>query len=228
MSTDPSSTPTTTDDAVVIDTANQKPPLQATADEIRKLYAVIEEQILPKTKQGVQEGNKVFGAAILNQEDWQCQICTTNAETTCPIFHGEVHCIYQWSQQTPAAQRGTLAQSSIFLSTHEPCCMCISSILWAGFPTVYYFFPYSVTSAQGIPHDIQTLHELWGVTTYRKQNKYLSTACLMDLVEQLPEGSIEQQELQATQTRLLQAYDQLANQYHSEKASNPQNSLVLG
>lgn len=138
----------TSTEGVVLDAANQKAPLSATPDQIRKMYAVIEKEVLPKTKQGVQEGNKVFGAAILDA-NLTCRVCTTNAETTCPIFHGEVHCIYQWSQVTPAEERGPMAQSSVFLSTHEPCCMCISSILWAGFQTVYYFFPYSITTAQG-------------------------------------------------------------------------------
>lgn len=136
------------EEKVVIDEANQKPVLTPSVSEIRQMYKVIEEQILPKTRKGVKEGNKVFGAAILSPE-LQCSICETNAETDCPIFHGEVHCIYQWSKATPPAERGPMAQSSIFLSTHEPCCMCISSILWAGFPVVYYFFPYSVTTAQG-------------------------------------------------------------------------------
>lgn len=215
-----------TTEGVVIDHGNQKAPLTATADQIRKMYAVIEEEIMPKTRQGVQDGNKVFGAAILSPV-LECTLATTNAETKCPIFHGEVHCIFEWSQLTPASQRGPLAQSSVFLSTHEPCCMCISSILWAGFQTLYYFFPYSITTAQGIPHDIQTMHELWGVTTYRKQNKYLSSACLMDLVAALPDGA-DKLELLETQQRLLDAYDQLADQYHKEKSSNPENSLVLG
>lgn len=78
-----------------------------------------------------------------------------------------------------------------------------------------------------IPHDIQTMHELWGVTTYRKQNKYLSTACLIDLVEALPDGP-DKTNLLDTQQRLLKAYDEMSNRYHSEKANNPENSLVLG
>ncbi len=71
------------------------------------------------------------------------------------------------------------------------------------------------------------MHELWGVNTYRKQNKYLSSACLMELVDALPEGP-DKTELIETQQRLLEAYDQLANQYHAEKSLNPENSLVLG
>lgn len=139
---------TATTAGVVIDTEHQKPTLQATPDQIRQMYKVIEEEILPLTQEGVAQGNKVFGAAILDANG-KCHTQATNAETTCPIFHGEVHCIYQWSQATPPEERGKMAQSSIFLSTHEPCCMCISSILWAGFTTLFYFFPYSITTAQG-------------------------------------------------------------------------------
>jgi tRNA(Arg) A34 adenosine deaminase TadA len=134
--------------SVVIDTESQKPPLTATPAEIRQMFKVIEDEILPKTKKGVLEGNKVFGAAILNDK-LECVYCDTNAEAKCPLFHGEVHVIYEWSQQTPVSERGPRAQSSVFLSTHEPCCMCISSIVWAGFQTVYYLFPYSVTTQQG-------------------------------------------------------------------------------
>lgn len=52
----------------------------------------------------------------------------------------------------------------------------------------------------------------------------------MDLVEALDEDSVpdKKKELQATVQRLMTAYDTLSNKYHSEKADNPQNSLVLG
>jgi hypothetical protein len=78
-----------------------------------------------------------------------------------------------------------------------------------------------------IPHDINTMHELWGVSTYRKQNKYLSTGCIMDEVEALPESDAKT-ELVTIQHRLLKRYDELANKYHSEKGNNENNSLVLG
>jgi len=214
-------------DGVVLDEQAQKPPLTATPAEIKRMLQVMEDEILPITKQGVTKGNKVFGASVLNK-DLSTVIVETNSETECPIFHGEVKCIVEWSKVTPPSQRGPSAQESIFLSTHEPCCMCISSILWSGFTKVYYFFPYTVTAAQGIPHDINTMHELWGVTTYRKRNKYLSTICIIDLVEELADDVAEKTELQATVQRLLEAYDKLSNQYHTEKVNNTDNSLVLG
>lgn len=212
--------------SVVIDESLQKAPLTATPAELKRMLQVIQDEIFPVTVQGVADGNKVFGAAILD-EHFRTVCVETNRETTCPIFHGEVHAIYQWSKMVEPAQRGPRAQSANFLATHEPCCMCVSSILWAGFQKVFYFFPYSVTTAQGIPHDIRTMHELWGVPTYRKQNRYISTACIMELVEALPEGD-EKQELLNLQNELTAEYDKLSNKYHSEKADNKANSLVLG
>ena len=176
--------------------------------------------------QSVAAGNKVFGAAILNP-DYSCSVASTNVETECPLFHGEVKCIYDWSKATPPAQRGSLAQQSIFLCTHEPCCMCVASILWSGFNKIFYFFPYATTSAQGIPHDINTMHELWGVASYRRRNKYFASACLQDLIEELEEGDAKTK-LKGQSERLLGAYNAVSDQYHREKAGNENNTLVLG
>ena len=52
-------------------------------------------------------------------------------------------------KKTPAKDRGPIAQSSIFLATHEPCMMCISSIVWGSWNKCLYFFGYEATSAQG-------------------------------------------------------------------------------
>jgi len=50
----------------------------------------------------------------------------------------------------------------------------------------------------------------------------------MDLIEDLDESVPEKKELQATVKRLIAAYDALSKKYHTEKADNPDNSLVLG
>jgi tRNA(Arg) A34 adenosine deaminase TadA len=216
-----------TSEGVVIDATKQQPPLTATPAEIKRMLQCMQDEILPITTDSVtNKGNKVFGAAVLDA-DLKTVLADTNTETTCPLFHGEIKVIYEWAKITPAPQRGPAAQSSIFLATHEPCCMCISSIVWSGFKKVFYFFPYAVTSAQGIPHDINTMHELWGVNTYRKTNKYCATACLMDMIAEMEEGP-EKTELLAMQQTLLDDYDKLSNKYHSEKDSNENNSLVLG
>ena len=105
--------------------------------------------------------------------------------------------------------------------------MCVSSILWAGFKRIYYFLPYETTTAQGIPHDINTMHELWGVNTYCKRNKYFASACIQEAIEALEEGTTKEA-LQKQSADLLSRYNELAEKYHAEKADNKSNSLVLG
>ena len=91
--------------------------------------------------------------------------------------------LQQWAAETPPAARGQSAADAVFLSTHEPCCMCISSIVWAGFRKVYYLFPYLTTREQGIPHDLDIMHELWNVPSYQKRNKFCATACIIDQIQ---------------------------------------------
>ena len=214
-------------DGVVIDTPMQKASLEPSVEEIRRMLLIMKDEIVPKTEAGVRNGNKMFGAAILNDK-LETTLIETNNEMTSPIFHAEVNAIHEWSKIVPASERGPAAQSSIYLATHEPCCMCISSIVWSGFNKCYYFFPYELTSQQGIPHDISTMHELWGVNSYRKQNKYISTACLMDLIANLDESVPEKRELLALQQELLDIYDKLSSKYHTDKVNNANNTLVLG
>jgi len=71
------------------------------------------------------------------------------------------------------------------------------------------------------------MHELWGVDSYRKQNRYCSTACIMDLIKELPDSE-EKHNLMKTQDRLTEIYASLADMYHEEKGANEKNSLVMG
>lgn len=212
---------------VVLDAENQLPELTANADELQRMLSCISDEVFPLTREGVAKGNKVFGAAILNSA-LETTLVETNSELTSPLFHGEVHAIYKWCKIVPSGQRGPSAKASVFLSTHEPCCMCISSIVWTGFEKVYYLFPYSLTKEQGIPYDINIMHELWGVDSYRKQSKFCSTACLMDLVENLPEDNPKKKDLQKTIEELKVKYEELSKMYHSEKSTNEDNSLAFG
>lgn len=212
---------------VVLDMENQLPKLEATAEDLGLMLGVIEKEILHVTRAAVSKGHKWFGAAILDGTTLDTVIANTNNELDCPLFHGEVYTIIEWSKMIPAEERGAAAKSSIFLSTHEPCCMCISSIVWSGFQKVYYLFPYSLTSAQGIPHDINTMHELWGVPTYRKQSKFCSTACIMDMVDELPDSD-EKTSLKERVDKLVSMYEEISDFYHTEKAGNAKNSLAFG
>ena len=102
--------------------------------------------------------------------------------------------------------------------------MCISSIVWSGFTRVYYFFGYEETKSQGIPHDINIMHELWGVPTYRRRNKFLSSESIIRLVDQLPVEDPDKESFQLRIKELIEKYNILANQYHTEK---PENSSIV-
>jgi tRNA(Arg) A34 adenosine deaminase TadA len=129
-------------------TDKPRAPLTATGEELLKMLKIIEDDIIPLTEKGVETGSKMFGAAIIDS-DYNCIHPDTNTESMCPTFHAEVKCIVSWSEKTPAKDRGPIAQSSIFLATHEPCMMCISSIVWGGWNRCWYFFGYESTTAQG-------------------------------------------------------------------------------
>ena len=120
------------------------------------LFSVLENDVLPKTRSGVAAGNKVFGAAILRKSDHALVIAETNNE----MWHGEVHCLKRFYEM-PADQR-PVTSDLIFLSTHEPCSMCLSAITWAGFDNFYYFFSYEDSrDAFAIPHDLKIMQEVF-------------------------------------------------------------------
>ena len=147
-----------------------------------RLLAVIEDDILPKTLKGVSGGNKVFGAAILRKDDLSLVIAGTNDETSNPLWHGEVHTLKQFYELAePPATRDLL-----FLSTHEPCTMCMSAITWAGFDNYFYFFSHEDSrDSFGIPHDLKIMKELYGLEPggYRRKNAFFTARSIIDMAE---------------------------------------------
>lgn len=93
---------------------------------IDRLLDVIENDIVPKTAEGVAKGNKLFGAALLRKSDRSLVLAETNNEIENPLWHGEMHCLKRF-YQIPKAERIETADA-IFLSTHEPCSLCLSAI----------------------------------------------------------------------------------------------------
>jgi len=207
--------------------AEPLPAPQVTSADLARMLDVIENEVLPKTTVCVANGNKVFGAAVLKDTDGlPTVIAETNHETLCPLYHGEVYTIKMWSETVPAAER-PLPSESVFLSTHEPCCMCISSIVWSGFKKVFYLFPYETTRDQGIPHDLNIVYELWRVPRYQQRNKFCASVGILDMIEALPEESAEKTQLKLQVERIATKYNDLSSKYHSEKADNPENTLAF-
>lgn len=133
-----------------------------TAALLSRFFDVIENDIAPRTRIGVEAGNKIFGAAILRKSDLSLVVAEVNNETENPLWHGEMHAIKRF-YEIPADQRPD-PKDCIFLTTHEPCSLCLSGITWAGFDNFYYLFSYEDTrDAFNIPHDIAILREVYAV-----------------------------------------------------------------
>ncbi len=176
---------------------------------------VIEGDILPLTRQGVAQGNKVFGAAILRKDDLSLVLAETNNETENPLWHGEVHCLKRFHELPQPPDPKDL----LFLSTHEPCTMCMSAIAWAGFDNFAYFFSHEDSrDAFAIPHDLRILQEVFGLPPggYRHGNAFWTATAIRDLVARDPDRS----RLESQSGRIRAAYDDLSRAYQSGKARN--------
>ena len=177
---------------------------------------VIEADIVPKTRIGVAAGNKLFGAAILKKSDLSLVIAATNAETENPLFHGEISTLNAF-YKLPAAERPT-TRDCLFLSTHEPCSLCLSAITWAGFDNFFYLFGYEDTrDAFNIPHDLKILQEVFGIENgeYRRENAFWKSRSVADLAAEAREA--ERRQLAARMEALSKIYAELSATYQAHK-----------
>lgn len=182
-----------------------------------RLLDVIEGDILPLTERGVAAGNKVFGAALLSKTDLSVVIAGTNDETANPLWHGEVNTLRQFyeSPQRPATK------DLLFLSTHEPCTLCMSAITWAGFDNYHYFYSHEDSrDSFAIPHDLKILKELFGLDPggYRRSNEFWTAYAISDLIDAEPEP--QRQRLLAQRDRIRGRYDALSRRYQQHKGDN--------
>ena len=70
-----------------------------TAELTTRLLSVLEDDIIPLTREGVTTGNKIFGAAVLRKSDLSLVLAATNNETDNPLWHGEIHLLKQFYER---------------------------------------------------------------------------------------------------------------------------------
>ncbi|MFD9900386.1 nucleoside deaminase [Mesorhizobium sp. NPDC059025] len=186
---------------------------------IDRLLDVIEHDIVPMTKDGVADGNKLFGAAILRKSDRSLVLAETNNETENPLWHGEVHCLKRFYEMPKAERVDT--KDAIFLATHEPCSLCLSAITWTGFDNFYYLFSHEDSrDSFAIPHDLKILKEVFTLEPggYNAENAYWKSYSLRRLVRALPET--ERNRLETRIKTISDRYDALSADYQDGKADN--------
>jgi tRNA(Arg) A34 adenosine deaminase TadA len=184
-----------------------------------RLLAAIEDAVLPLTRAGVAAGNKVFGAALLSKKDGAVILAETNNETENPLWHGEVHALRRFYEM-PRGERPATSDL-IFLSTHEPCTMCMSAITWAGFDNFFYVFSHEDSrDAFAIPHDLRILKEVFGLEPggYQRTNAFWSSRSVGDIVASLPPA--ERPPFEARVAAIRDAYAWLSDQYQECKSGN--------
>jgi len=185
---------------------------------LARLLDVIAQDIVPLTRRGVAEGNKLFGAAILLKSDLSLVIAETNNEIENPLWHGEMHALKKLYERPRASLPDP--NDCIFLATHEPCSLCLSAVTWAGFDNFYYLFSHEDSrDSFAIPHDLRILKEVFTLDPggYNKQNAFWTAHAIKAEIAALTE--IERAALSDRVADIAALYDDLSDVYQAQKGA---------
>ena len=186
---------------------------------LETILNVFLKEVLPLTEKGVAKGSKIFGAAIIKKDDLSVVIAETNNEIENPLWHGEMHALKKFYELD--ANTRPNEKECMFLSSHEPCSMCLSAITFSGFDNFYFLFPYNDTNDEfNIPHDLNILKEVFKINDgeYNKENSYWKSQNINLLIEKLLTSKKEK--ILSQLREIKKKYQKLSNQYQENKDGN--------
>ena len=181
-----------------------------------KILDIFLNNLIPETKISVSKGNKIFGAFVLNKTDLSLVVTGVNNEIENPIYHGEISTIINFFKL-----RNLNPKDYLFISSHEPCSLCLSAITWSGFDNFYYLFHYEETeSTFNIPYDLKILKEVFKIDKgqYSKINSFWQSYSIIEEIKELKNS--ENDKLLAKIKEINKLYEDISNNYQSAKNSN--------
>ena len=186
---------------------------------VKKILNIFLKEVLPLTEKGVAKGSKIFGAAIIKKSDLSLIVAETNNEIENPLWHGEMHTLKKFYELD--VNKRPNEKDCMFLSSHEPCSMCLSAITFSGFDNFYYLFPYLETNNEfNIPHDLNILKEVFNISDgkYNKENSYWKSQNINLLIDNLP--ILEKEKVLNILDEIKKRYLILSSQYQKNKDGN--------
>ena len=187
-----------------------------TFKKYNKILDIFLNNLIPETKISVSKGNKIFGAFVLNKTDLSLVVTGVNNEIENPIYHGEISTIINFFKL-----RNLNPKDYLFVSSHEPCSLCLSAITWSGFDNFYYLFHYEETeSTFNIPYDLKILKEVFKIDKgeYSKNNTFWQSYSIIEEIKKLQNS--ENDKLLAKIKEINKLYEDISNNYQSAKNSN--------
>ena len=165
------------------------------------------------------EGQLIERSLLINKDDYSLVTTGSNNETENPIWHGEIYTLKKFYELDNKMR--PKEKNCIFLSSHEPCSLCLSAITFSGFDNFYYLFPYESTSDEfNIPHDLNILKEVFNIADgkYIKENSYWKSYNINTLVNELKDSN--KKNLADSFNEIKKIYFDLSEKYQSSKEKN--------
>ena len=184
--------------------------------KLNRILDIFINDLIPQTRTAVKKGNKIFGAFIIKKSNLSLVVTGTNNEITNPLYHGEISALFNFFESKKLNPK-----DYYFITSHEPCSLCLSAITWSGFDNFYYFFPYADTKSDfNIPHDLSILKEVFNIKegVYQKDNKYWKSFSIVDEIKENKELNNPIFIEKIHKIKLL--YKELSNEYQNTKVSN--------